>query len=199
MARDAEGFNTDLVRVAVTGTIYKAETGAEMPAPGAAVGAEFVPLGTFDDDGVEHEFSEDTEEVKSWQRGTVRVIVTARSLTLKMNSLESSPAVLEDFYGAIPEIDAETGSVTIDIKPSVSRPKSAYLFEWKDGDDKVWRMLIPTGQVSEVESPKFSSAEAVAWGMTIQALGGGELLAQWQITDPDFAADMPTDDAGTGA
>jgi hypothetical protein len=196
MARDAEGFNTDLVRVAVTGTIYKAPVGTAAPAPGEAVGKSFVPLGTFTDDGVEHEFSEDTEEVKSWQRGTVRVIVTGRTLTLKLSALESSPAVLGDFYGASPVVDASTKTVTLDVKPSVSRPKSAYLFEWQDGDDRIWRMFIPTGQVSEVESPKFSSAEAVTWGMTIQALGGGSALAQWQITDPGFAAELETPPTG---
>jgi hypothetical protein len=192
MARDAEGFDTDLVRVAVTGTIYKAPTGTAMPAPGAPVPATFVPLGTFTDDGVEHDFSEDTEEVKSWQRGTVRVIVTGRTLSLKLSALESSPAVLEDFYGATPVIDADKKTVTVSIQASVSRPKSTYLFEWKDGDDKVWRMIIPTGQVAEVESPKFAATEAVTWGMTVQALGGGSALAEWQITDPDFVADMPT-------
>ncbi|MEU7177030.1 MULTISPECIES: hypothetical protein [Streptomyces] len=187
MARDARGFNTDLVRVAVTGTIYQAPPGTAIPATGVAIDLKkWAPLGTFNDDGVEHGFEEDTEEVKSWQRGTVRVIVTGRTLTLKLSALESSPAVLEAFYGAVSVVDAESRSVLIAIKPNVARPKSAYLFEWTDGDDRIWRLHIPSGQVSEVESPKFSSGEAVMWGMTLQALGGAENLAEWQITDPEF-------------
>jgi hypothetical protein len=189
MARDAEGFDTDLVRVAVTGTIYKADPNTDIPTPGKEAGKEWTPLGTFTDDGVEHGFSEDTQEVKSWQRGTVRVIVTGRTLTLKLSALESSPSVLEAFYGAAPVIDSANKAVTFDVKPNVARPKNAFLFEFRDGDDKVWRMHIPSGQVSEVESPKFSGGDAVMWGMTIQALGSGEALAQWQITDAEFFAD----------
>jgi hypothetical protein len=190
MARDAEGFNTDLVRVAVTGTIYQAPQDTELPAAGEPTDLKtWSPLGTFNDDGVEHGFAEDTQEVKSWQRGIVRVIVTGRTLTLKLSSLESSPTVLEAFYGSAPVVDTGKKSVTIDIKPNVARPKMAYLFEWKDGEDKIWRMHIPTGQVSEVESPKFSSGDAVMWGMTLQALGGSENLAQWQIADAAFVAE----------
>ncbi|UJB43602.1 phage tail tube protein [Streptomyces sp. A1-5] len=188
MARDAEGFNTDLVRVAVKGTIYMADNGTEIPVAGSKPGSTWTPLGTFNDDGVEHGFEEDTEEVKSWQRGVVRVIVTGRTLTLKLSALESSPPVLEAFYGTPPAIDTATKTVSFYIKPNVARPKAAFLFEWTDGD-KAWRMHIPTAQVSEVESPKFSGADAVIWGMTIQALGGGENLAQWQIADTDFYAE----------
>ncbi|MFE7315140.1 hypothetical protein ACFU7T_18975 [Streptomyces sp. NPDC057555] len=190
MARDAEGFNTDLVRVAVTGTIYTAETGTEIPAAGKPADMQkWKALGTFTDDGVEHNFEEDTEEVESWGRGTVRVIVKGRTLTLKLSALESSPGVLGAFYGATPMVDKVAKSVTLDIQPNVARPKEAYLFEWRDGDDRVWRMFIPRGQVSEVESPKFSGGEAVSWGMTLHALGTGGSLAQWQITDPDFYAE----------
>ncbi|MGW3072735.1 phage tail tube protein [Kitasatospora sp. NPDC001132] len=196
MARDAEGFDTDLVRVAVTGTIYQAKAGTAIPAAGKPVGPEFTPLGTFSDDGVEHGFEEDTQEVTSWQRGTVRVIVKGRTLTLKLSALESSPAVLEAFYGAKPVIDSVSKSVTVDIKPNVARPKNAFLFEFKDGDDKTWRLHIPSGQVSQVESPKFSGGDAVMWGMTLRALGAGDNLAQWQITDPDFFADASPVDLG---
>ncbi|MFG2183074.1 hypothetical protein ACGFLS_30745 [Streptomyces abikoensis] len=194
MARDAEGFNTDLVRVAVTGTIFMADEGTSIPAAGTKPEPkQWKPLGTFNDDGVEHGFKEDTQEVKSWQRGVVRVIVTGRVLTLKLSALESSPTVLEAFYGTAPTIDKLAKSVTFHIKPNVARPKASFLFEWKDGDEKTWRMHIPTGQVSEVESPKFSGGDAVVWGMTLQALGGGEALAEWQITDPAFYAEAAPD------
>lgn len=193
MARDAEGYNTALVRVATTGTIFKAPVGTDMPEAGKPVSSDWVPFGTFTDDGVEHEFSEETEEVNSMQRGVVRVITTQRTLTLSCPSLESSPAVLGEFYGSIPEIDAANQSVEVRIKPHVARPKSAFLFEWRDGD-AVWRMLIPVGQVSEVDSPTFSNSEAVSWAMTLQALGGGEDLAIWQINDAAFMADLPSED-----
>jgi hypothetical protein len=188
MTRDAQGFDTDLVRVAVTGTIYLADQNTVIPSPGTAAGAMWKALGTFTDDGVEHGFSEDTQEVKSWQRGTVRVIVKGRTLTLKLSALESSPAVLTAFYGSTPVIDTVKKSVTYDIKPSVARPKNAFLFEWADGAN-TWRLYIPVGQVSEVDSPKFNGGDAVMWGMTLQALGAGDALAQWQITDSEFYTD----------
>ncbi|WP_433224469.1 hypothetical protein [Microtetraspora malaysiensis] len=197
MARDSEGFDTDLVRVAVTGTIYKGAPGTDIPAAGAPTGSAWTPLGTFTEDGVEHGFSEDTQEIPSWQRGIVRVVIKGRKLTLKLSALESSPAVLGDFYGSVPVVDETTKTVTVPIAANAVRPKQAYLFEFVD-DDAVWRLYLPTAQVSEVESPKFTSGDAVTWGMTIQAIGSSDNLGEWQIDDPDFYEDAGGADSANG-
>ncbi|MCX4687294.1 hypothetical protein OG401_23830 [Kitasatospora purpeofusca] len=177
-------YQPELARVAVTGTVFKAPLGTAMPLPGAAIGASWSSLGTFTDDGVEHEFSEDTADVTSWQNGVIRTIVTGRSLTLKLKALESSPTVLETFYGSALVGATDKLSASLKIKATVSRPREAFLFEWVDGPN-TWRLLVAVGQVSELESPAFKNSEAVTWGMTVKALGANGDLAEWQITDHD--------------
>lgn len=176
-------YQPDLARVAVTGTVYKAALGTTMPAAGVAVAGTWASLGTFTDDGVEHEFSEDTEDITSWQNGVIRTIVKGRSLTLKLKALESSPVVVETFYGSTLVGATDEMSATLKIKATVSRPREAFLFEWQDGAAVTWRLLIAVGQVSDLESPSFKNSEAVTWGMTVKALGANGDLAEWQITD----------------
>ncbi|MFD3956578.1 MULTISPECIES: phage tail tube protein [Streptomyces] len=205
----AANFDSDLVKVATTGVMYvakkadgviapKAEinttTGAiELVAAGAyakegSAADKWSTLGLFNDDGVEHEFSEDTEDVKSWQSGTVRTIITGRDLTLKFGALESSPRVLEAFYGLEPgSVKIEDGGkASFKIAANAKREPFAAFFVIRDGD-MLWTMHMPNAQVSEVESPKFSSGQAITWGMTVKALGDANgNLATWDITDPSL-------------
>lgn len=130
-----------------------------------------------------HEFKEDTDQITSWQNGVVRTLVKGRKLTLKVSALESSRAVLETFYGSTLAAGTDAKSGVLDIKATVSRPRESYLFEWQDAVSQVWRLYIPVGQVSDVDSPSFKNSEAVTWGFTLSALGSAGSLAQWQIAD----------------
>ncbi|WP_043471150.1 hypothetical protein [Kitasatospora sp. MBT66] len=177
-------FQPELTRVATGGALYKAPLGTPLPAAGVTTDlTKWTSLGTFTDDGVSHEFSEDTDEITSWQNGVVRTLVKGRKLTLKVSALESSKAVLETFYGSALTAGGDSKSGVLDIKATVSRPRETYLFEWQDAVGQMWRLYIPVGQVSDVESPSFKNTEAVTWGFTLSALGNAGSLAQWQITD----------------
>jgi hypothetical protein len=194
-------FDPDLVKVATTGVIFTAPKLAGATAPTAKIdpitGAiklegeskdAWHTLGLFSEDGVEHDFSEETEDIKSWQSGTVRTVITGRDLTLKFGALESSPAVLEAFYGLAPgSVTPGTGGkASFSISSNAKRAPFASFFVIRDGD-MLWTMHLPNSQVSEVESPKFSSAEAITWGMTVKALGDENgNLATWDITDPQL-------------
>lgn len=177
-------YNPETARVAVTGTIYKAPLGTVMPLANASPAVAWKSLGTFTDDGVEHSFSEDTQDITSWQNGIVRTVVKGRDLTLKLKALESTPLILETFYGSTVVAAADNLSANLKVKTTVSRPREAWLFEWVDGPN-TWRLMIPVGQVTDLESPSFKNDEAVTWGLTIKALGANGDLAEWQIVDTD--------------
>ncbi|MGV9263155.1 phage tail tube protein [Kitasatospora sp. NPDC003701] len=184
----------DTLRVATTGTLYIAPPMTPMP---NLTGAQFADpagwttLGLFSEDGVEHSFSEDTEDIKSWQAGVVRTLVTGRDLTLKFSALESRPAVLESFYGLAPGSikSADGKSVRFEIKAAEKRKPFAALFVLHDGES-MWALHMDKAQVSEVESPKFTNSEAISWGMTAKALGvdANTPLGTWEIHDADIAA-----------
>ncbi|GIG61122.1 hypothetical protein Lfu02_54940 [Longispora fulva] len=185
------------IRVATTGRMYLAtSSAAKFPITlldeFTAWGPDWTKLGEFDTDAIEYGFSDDIEELRSWQNGVVRIIVKGRELTLKANALESSRQVVEAFHGGSfgpwkPEGTTVPGVSALTIGTTTARPVYKIGFEWFDGDPAArhtWRLQLETVQVSQVESPKFNGENAVKWGMTLKALGKGGVLAQWITNDP---------------
>lgn len=190
-------FDPNKVRVAQTGRLFyqDAATSPTLPTAwtsGAAYASPWKSLGIFNEDGVEHAFSDDTEDVTSWQRGIVRTIVTGRELTLALSALETSVPVLEMFYGAA--FTAVGGSTPtagrLEIPHAANRKALSLAFEWEDSSTAaIWRLLIPRAQVAEVENPTMNAQGALEWGMTLKALGSdAAYLAAWTTNDPGVLA-----------
>lgn len=192
-------LDPDAIRVANTGQIVTG--GVTIPAltPDQTTlttfAAPWVGLGLFTEDGVEHEFSEDVEKLVTWQSGVVKYIVKGRELMLKIAAVESSPAVLEAYYGApfveVGEVGDEVGRLS--ITNTQPRPVAKWVYEWQDQDTgAIWRLVFERGQIGEVESPTFNSQGAVMWGMTATALGGasGSVMAYWETNDPTILASL---------
>lgn len=187
-------FNRDAVRVAQTGRIFYApasDAGAILPATWDANTvwpAPWKSLGLFNEDGVTHEMSDDTEEIVSWQKDLVRIVTTARELTLQVVGLESSVAVIEMFYDSTFELDGTTARLA--IPHATPRSEYKFGFEWQDNGSP-WRLLLPVASVSEVESPEFNKSGAVTWGMTLRALASdSDYLAEWSTNDPRIVAEL---------
>ncbi|MFK0290326.1 hypothetical protein ACIQU6_07565 [Streptomyces sp. NPDC090442] len=170
-----EIYNKDAVTVAAVGRIYVAPNETDFSGIDDLKGEDspWKSLGLFDaETGVEHAFEEETEDIKSWQQGVVRTIVTSRDLTLKFLALETSPRTLELFYGL------ETGSIkpgadgsfTWKVGASAKRAPFSAVMVLEDGETVI-SAYLRSAQVSEVEAPTFSAADAIKWGMTIKALG----------------------------
>ncbi len=183
-----------LIRVANTGQIVAAGSTIPVLTPSQSTLTTFaspwVNLGSFNEDGVEHEMSEDTEEIRTWQEGLVRIIVKGRTLTLKTGVLNSSRAVIEQYYGGTFVLTGTSPNqvAKLDISNTQARPSGKFVFEWLDGaTGSIWRMVFPNGQVGEVESPKFNAQGAVEWGMTITSLGGSaaSVIGYWETNDED--------------
>ncbi len=194
-------FEPDDIRIANTGQVVYAATGTTVPALTPAqnelteFGVGFSSLGLFDPDAVEHEMDEDTEEITTWQAGVVKIIVKGRKLTLKVPAMQSSIAVVEEFYGAsFVLVGTEPNQVArMPIRNTQARLTRLYIFEWIDAaTEAIWRLQFDRGQVGEVESPTFNAQGAVKWGMTLQALGTGlsadSELASWTTNDLSILA-----------
>jgi hypothetical protein len=181
------GFKSENVRVAVTGRVYYAQGAkySEVKAQVEDISSnldtidKFTALGNMSEDALEADFSDETENIVSWQSGNVRTIVKSREATMKCASLETSREAIQLFYGMSAEnitSGANDGTV-YKVDAAVARPTMVAVFEFRDGKladgttDRVFRFVMPQSQVSEVEAPKFTSGEAVTWGVTFSALG----------------------------
>jgi len=188
-------FNNSAVRVATSGAFYYCEDDlgviyptvkAQLEDPAIDIdtitAATFLQCGLLSEDAIEHEMADETEDITSWQRGVVRTLITSRAASFTLSSLETNRPSLELFYGAIMSLPS-AGVGRIGVQSSVARKKMIAIVEFIDGTladgitPKRFRIIMPSAQVTELESPSFTSATAVAWGFTIQALGGsGDLL-----------------------
>lgn len=200
-------FQNQAVRVASTGQVYYIEddTGSKFPQLQAQLEDpnqpvqditthRFLQLGLLSEDALEHEFADEVEDIISWQKGVVRSIVKTRDATFKLAALETSRASLELFYGSIMST-SPAGVSTLRVEGAVARRKMICVVEFQDGTlpdsttPRIYRMILPSSQVSELESPKFSSGEAVSWGVTIKALGGFYDLITLVSNDPLLNSD----------
>ncbi|MCZ0973164.1 hypothetical protein O1L55_20720 [Streptomyces albulus] len=204
-----KNFNSDAVRVAVTGSVYFSDKDyadvkekAEDCTIDLGADPDFTHLGILTEDALEHEFKDDTEDVGSWQASTVRTIIKSRTASVKLASLETTRQALDLFYGTTTDnVTTKDKNTIFSVQASVARPRFVAVFEFQDGvtksgDPIVYRIVLPVGQVSEVESPKFTSGDAISWGVTINALSSSEGLMKVVTTDPN-AQDNPTPKAPT--
>jgi hypothetical protein len=182
----------------VTGAIYYAPFGTAFPDPLDLAdtgltdwGATWKSLGTFNPDGVEHEFSEDIQEVPSWQKGIVRVIVKGRTVKLKLTALESRIEVIQQYYGEEFVMGGSFEYAYLDINPTTPRTPCAYGFEWVDtSTGGVWRLKMPRAQAGNPENSKFNG-EVLSWGMSVSALGSSSTyVAQWETNELEIMAGL---------
>ncbi|MFC0547045.1 phage tail tube protein [Kutzneria chonburiensis] len=186
----AYDFDGTAVRVATTGSLMYVDdpSGTKYPTLQKSIedptknlidpaNGGFAHLGFLTDDAVEHEFKDSTEDISSWQGGVVRTVIKARDASFKLSSLETNRPTLELFYGAPVVKVASSAVYKLSVGARVARRRMITVFEFRDGvlsdgtTERVYRIILPASQVTDLESPKFKSSDAVEWGITIKALG----------------------------
>ncbi len=152
------------------------------------VPATFTSLGLLTDDGFTHQFSEDVTEITTWTKGAVAAIIKGRELTMQFTALESTPDTLSLFYGSTFAGNRQTASMRITNGYS-RRPTYTALYDVYDGDI-VWRLIVPSARVAELDAPKYSTGQSVTWGLTLRAYDEAGYLAQWTTNDPAITSSL---------
>lgn len=186
-------YEPDSVRVATRGNLWIAPEDSPLPYPKDPMDYDKSPwrgMGLLTEEGVEHGDKRETEEIKTWQMGTVRAIEKGRTITLKFSVVESSMHTLTAYYGENPasipsQKGAKMGGWEVLIHDKVARGRFATVFEYFDINNNQWRLHFPASQISETEAPKFQATKEVQWGMTILAIvpKSYTFLAHWQVFD----------------
>lgn len=154
------------VLVGVTGAIYGAPTGTALPTTAAAVlDGAFVEMGYISDAGIRENQALSTTNITAWQLGaTVRKIQTAHDLTYAIDFMESSPAVLEAYYG-----NEDAGTVEIKGEQGVIQ---SWVFDVIDGSNIV-RLVLPDGQITDKGEVSYVNANALIYPVTITCYPDG--------------------------
>lgn len=157
-------LDSDNVRVAVTGAVYVAPTGSTAPTDSStALDAAFIDLGYVSADGIAETIDRTTNQIRSWQNGSlVREVTSEGTYMVELTFIETKLEVLELYYGAT----ITDGAVSID--PTTTGGRKSFVIDVVDGD-VIERTYIPAGEVTSVGERTLASGEAIGYQVSITA------------------------------
>jgi hypothetical protein len=180
--------NDSLVRVGVTGDVYMAPVGTALPtSPTAALNAAFKSVGHLSPDALTESLSLTSERIRTWQKkGGVRTVTTEYDWTFQFVAMETSPLVLEMYYGGA---DSATvaGTSTTTITSDIGSIQKACVIEIIDGT-VVTRYAIPVVDVSDRGDVSHTGGAGTGWDLTVSVTGDATALGYRITNDPTFAA-----------
>jgi len=160
--------NNALVGVPVAGGVLAAPTTAAQPTDASTALTGFTALGLVSEDGVSETTERGTEDVRAWGGDIARTVQTDFGLTYTFTLLETNATVLQEIHG-VDNVTASgtTGTEALAIKINeATLPKRSYVFEVKDGDNKI-RIAIPNGQITNVGDVTYVHSDVIRYEVTI--------------------------------
>ncbi|MFT8330307.1 hypothetical protein [Bifidobacterium psychraerophilum] len=164
--------NVSAAKPYLGGGVFVAPIGTALPTDlNTPLDAAFKDLGFVSDDGIEQGHDVDTDKIKAFGGATVLVTTTSDDHTYKTTFIETNEEVLKQVYGADAVTkDATTGVITVAPTPGKPMPKVILVFELLTGDTTKERKVVPNAQVSDWESITYKDTDAIAYGLTYDAL-----------------------------
>lgn len=154
----------------VGGAVYRAPKGTTLPTDATtALGEAFVGLGYISDEGLKNNESRTSQAIKAWGGDTVHMAQTDKSDTFTMTFIEAlNPEVLKTVHG--------DGNVTGTLAEGLTVTANS-----DELDEYVWavemilngalkRVVIPAGQVTNVNEVTYDDTSAVGYAVTLSAL-----------------------------
>lgn len=145
--------------------LYSAATGTTFPTTLAAAWTGFTAVGLLGEQGLTESRSQDTSDHYAWGSILLRTIKSKHKRTFKAVLLEDNAAA----FGLInpgSTTATATGIDTRTVKIPVANIK-AFGFDLKDAGGSVKRILVPTGEITEVGDVVYSDGEVTGWEVTI--------------------------------
>lgn len=182
-------YNEDAVRVGVTGTVFVGPKGTALPDDVTTpLNAAFKSVGFISEDALTESLAITTERLRAWQRPVgIRTLTTEVEWTFQFGMLETSPLVLDLYYGGA-ETTVDTGIATTAILAWPTSTQRAMVIEIEDGE-VLTRYAVPVVEIGEREEINHSNTEGTIWGVTVNVMGSSIDEMGFRITnDPEFIA-----------
>lgn len=154
----------------IGGAVSVAPLGTKLPTDAITeLDAEFKNLGYISEDGLSNDNTPETENIKAWGGDVVLVAQTDKEDTFTFKLIEAiNVAVLEFVYGKENVTgDLETG---IEVKANKEQLDPVVIVIDMVFQNALKRIVIPNGNMAEVEEIEYRDDEAVGYGVTVQAI-----------------------------
>ncbi len=151
-----------------SGGVYAGATSATLPTtPTAALHASLTALGYIHADGVNVSDSRDTNILRAWGDEPVRVISSNDEVTATFKFLETSIAVLKEYFGQ--DNVSQAGNDITALMNSAQMDERAYVFEVLDGTS-AFRIVFPKAVVTSKSDLEFNDTDPIDFGVTLTGL-----------------------------
>lgn len=161
-------LNSDEVRVAVTGAVYVGPTTVTLPtSDDSVIPVSMSDLGYLSDDGVSESLERSSTAINAWQNGDkVREVITESSFSISFTMIQTNEATLGLYYGTT--VTATGGKAKVFVRPGQTGGRKSFVIDVIDGEF-IERTVIPSGEVTEIESRDLTNSDASGYGVTITA------------------------------
>lgn len=164
--------NTVNLGIGYSGMMYIADAGTSLPSsPADALGADWAEVGAISYDGIEVNFSKDSEPIRDWTKAIRRLAASDEGATIAGKLLETTKKVLETIFGAdnvtYTAATGANGNITsVTVAPGVSASTQCFYFIMKDGDDMIG--IGGEGILRDLDNVTFAPDSAIEWGFTLE-------------------------------
>jgi hypothetical protein len=177
-----------------TGGVLVAPLGTAAPTNvTTALNAAFKPLGFIGEDGLTETTDRSTDKIKAWGGDVVKIVQSDYAATFTYTMIQATDAdVLKEVYGTdnvtVTAATSTTGTLTVITAKSDMLPVKSYVFEIKDGLNRV-RIYVPKGQITAIDEISYNDTDVVGYAVTLDTLKD-ETLGYYQkfIDDGVFSA-----------
>lgn len=159
MALDAEK-----VEVAVTGAVYLAPAGTELPSSSTdSLPNSYQAVGYLSTDGITETPTADTQQIQAWQNGdVVRTVQTSHSVAYGFTMIETNDVSLDAYYG---EVTGQGGTREVTGRPS---ERQVLVIETVDTErGEVRRRVAPVAQITERQPVTLTNSAETGYGVTM--------------------------------
>ena len=159
--------NVTVGKPKASGGVYSAPTGTALPTDATtALNAAFTSLGYCSDDGLTNSIELENSDIYAWGGDRVLTVRTSRSESFQFTMIETlSLAVLKEVYGQA-NVTEVAGKLAI-IHNNVELPIREYIFEVLVTGNKVKRIVVPAGKITEVGDVVYVDGEPVGYEVTL--------------------------------
>lgn len=173
------------------GAIYRAPLGTTLPTDATtALNEAFKCLGYVSEDGLVNTNTASTEQIKAWGGDVVATPQTEKPDTFTATFIEAmNPDVLAAAYGDSNVSGTITTGITVRAN-SAELDKAAWVVDMILGNN-LKRIVIATGQVTEVGDIEYKDDSLIGYPLTISAFPGGWATATDTDTHKEYIVQKP--------
>ena len=168
MAQNAA--NVFVAKPKAAGAVWSAPAATAAPTDATtALVKEFNSLGYVSEDGIVQSVETDSESTMAFGGDNVSEVQTSRKELFKFTPIETNQYTLAETYGDDNVTLNDAGQITV-VHNGKDRGFKVYVFEFLLGQNKVKRIVVPRGKITEIGDVTYANGEPIGSELTLSAL-----------------------------